>query len=54
MVDESKGDAGEKLGKPWWPEVETFLMFADARFRRNKGNYQKAFLEKERPRFTGA
>lgn len=45
-VDRSKGDLGEKKGKPWWPESETFLIFADARFRRNKGAYREAFLKK--------
>jgi len=42
----SEGDAGEKKGKPWWKDVRTFLLFADARFRRNKGRYREAFLEK--------
>jgi len=46
LVEESAGDAGEKRGKPWWKETETFLVFADARFRRNKGRYREAFLEK--------
>jgi len=46
LVDRSKGDAGEKQGKPWWDETETFLVFADARFRRNKASYREAFLEK--------
>lgn len=45
-VNASAGDAGEKKGKPWWPECETFLIFADSRFRRNKGEYQEAFLKK--------
>ncbi len=45
-VERSKGDAGEGKGKPWWPECETFLIFADARFRRNKGSYREAFLKK--------
>lgn len=44
LVAKGKGDQGS--GKPWWDETETFLLFADARFRRNKGNYRKAFLEK--------
>ncbi|HEX9244208.1 MAG TPA: molybdopterin-dependent oxidoreductase [Anaeromyxobacter sp.] len=48
LVDASEGDAGEKKGKPWWKETETFLLFADARFRRNKGDYRKAFLEQAR------
>jgi len=42
----SEGDAGEKRGKPWWKDVRTFLLFADARFRRNKGRYREAFLKK--------
>jgi len=42
----SEGDGGEKRGKPWWKSVRTFLLFADARFRRNKGRYREAFLEK--------
>ena len=45
-VAASKGDAGEKRGKPWWDQCETFLVFADARFRRNKGSYREAFLKK--------
>jgi complex iron-sulfur molybdoenzyme family reductase subunit alpha len=46
LVESSAGDAGEKKGKPWWKETETFLLFADARFRRNKAHYRDAFLEK--------
>jgi DMSO reductase family type II enzyme molybdopterin subunit len=46
LVEGSAGDAGEKKGKPWWKETETFLLFADARFRRNKGSYRDAFLKK--------
>ncbi|HEY6002674.1 MAG TPA: molybdopterin-dependent oxidoreductase [Anaeromyxobacter sp.] len=46
LVEQSAGDAGERNGKPWWKEIETFLLFADARFRRNKGRYREAFLEK--------
>jgi len=46
LVEQSAGDAGEGKGKPWWKETETFLLFADARFRRNKGRYREAFLEK--------
>ncbi len=42
----SRGDAGFEKGKPWWEQVQTFLLFADARFRRNKGRYREAFLEK--------
>ena len=48
MVTASASDEGEHRGKPWWPETETFLLFADARFRRNKAGYAKAFLEKAR------
>jgi anaerobic selenocysteine-containing dehydrogenase len=48
LVEASQGDAGEKKGKPWWKETETFLLFADARFRRNKADYRRAFLEKAR------
>ena len=46
LLETSAGDEGEKRGKPWWKETETFLVFADARFRRNKGPYRDAFLEK--------
>ncbi len=46
LVESSAGDAGEKRGKPWWKETDTFLLFADARFRRNKGRYREAFLER--------
>lgn len=46
LVERSAGDAGEKQGKPWWKEIETFLIFADSRFRRNKGGYRDAFLSK--------
>jgi len=46
LVSASEGDAGEKKGKPWWKECETFLLFADARFRRNKSDYRKAFLDR--------
>jgi DMSO reductase family type II enzyme molybdopterin subunit len=46
MLEESKNDEGFEKGKPYWTTVETFLLFADARFRRNKSEYQKAFLEK--------
>lgn len=42
----SKGDEGFSKGKPNWPESETFLLFADARFRRNKGPYRSSFLKK--------
>lgn len=46
MLDGFAGDANVGRGKNYWPEVETFLLFADARFRRNKGSYQAAFLKK--------
>jgi complex iron-sulfur molybdoenzyme family reductase subunit alpha len=46
LVARSEGDQGFQKGKPWWKETETFLLFADARFRRNKGRYRDAFLEK--------
>jgi complex iron-sulfur molybdoenzyme family reductase subunit alpha len=46
LIQQSEGDAGEKRGKPWWKDTETFLLFADARFRRNKGGYRDAFLRK--------
>ncbi|RMD46945.1 MAG: twin-arginine translocation signal domain-containing protein [Aquificota bacterium] len=36
-----------KDGKPYWDTVETFLIFGDSRFRRNKGaTYRNAFLKK--------
>ena len=42
-----KGSIGKKDGKPYWDTVETFLIFADSRFRRNKGDtYREAFLKK--------
>lgn len=53
LLEKSKGDAGEAHGKPWWPETETFLIFADSRFRRNKGHYKEAFLEKAKFLFYG-
>jgi len=47
MLSKSEGDKGIGHGKSYWNDVETFLLFADARFRRNKGSsYKKAFLEK--------
>lgn len=49
IVEKSKNDGGYKNtqdGKPWWDTVENFLLFADSRFRRNKGHYKKSFLEK--------
>ena len=48
VVAKGEGDAGYKNGKPWWKDTDTFLLFADARFRRNKGRYKDAFLEKAR------
>jgi complex iron-sulfur molybdoenzyme family reductase subunit alpha len=44
LVEASEGDQGK--GKPWWKACETFLLFADARFRRNKGDYREPFLDK--------
>lgn len=46
LLEQSKNDEGYTRGKPYWTTVENFLLFADSRFRRNKGNYKKAFLEK--------
>lgn len=46
LLEKGKNDAGYKSGKPYWTTVENFLMFADSRFRRNKGPYRKSFLEK--------
>ncbi len=46
LVDGAEGDQKFTQGKSWWKAVETFLVFADARFRRNKGHYKDAFLEK--------
>ena len=46
MLSKSKDDDGFQRGKSYWTELETFLIFADARFRRNKGSYKKSFLEK--------
>jgi DMSO reductase family type II enzyme molybdopterin subunit len=48
LLEQGKDDAGYQEGKPYWTTSETFLLFADARFRRNKGGYQKSFLEKAR------
>ena len=39
-------DEGVGKGKSYWDTVETFLIAADARFRRNKGGYRDAFLKK--------
>jgi complex iron-sulfur molybdoenzyme family reductase subunit alpha len=46
MLKEGKNDEGYLKGKPYWDTCETYLLFADARFRRNKGGYKDAFLEK--------
>ena len=46
LLDKGKNDEGYKEGKPYWTTVETFLLFADSRFRRNKGEYKEAFLDK--------
>lgn len=46
LLEKGKNDEGYKEGKPYWTTVENFLLFADSRFRRNKGHYQKSFLEK--------
>jgi complex iron-sulfur molybdoenzyme family reductase subunit alpha len=46
LLDQSANDQGAANGKPYWTTVETFLLFADARFRRNKGHYRDAFLKK--------
>lgn len=45
MLKDGKNDEGYKNGKPYWDTCETFLLFADARFRRNKGSYREAFLQ---------
>jgi DMSO reductase family type II enzyme molybdopterin subunit len=42
----AKNDDGVGKGKSYWETVETFLIAADARFRRNKGGYRDAFLRK--------
>jgi len=42
----AEGDEGVGKGKSYWDSIETFLLVADARFRRNKGGYREAFLEK--------
>jgi DMSO reductase family type II enzyme molybdopterin subunit len=46
LLEQGKNDERYKEGKPYWTTCETFLLFADSRFRRNKGDYKKAFLEK--------
>lgn len=45
-LKKAEGDAAFQNGKAYWNEVETFLLFADSRFRRNKGSYKQAFLKK--------
>jgi complex iron-sulfur molybdoenzyme family reductase subunit alpha len=45
MLQSGRNDEGYKNGKPYWDTCETFLLFADARFRRNKGSYKDAFLQ---------
>lgn len=46
MLEASKNDQGVGKGKSYWEAVETFVIVADSRFRRNKGNYREAFLKK--------
>ncbi len=46
LLEKSEGDQKYKDGKSYWNDSETFLIFADARFRRNKGGYRDAFLKK--------
>ncbi len=46
LLKVSANDEGYQKGKSYWTESETFLLFADARFRRNKGGYRDAFLKK--------
>jgi DMSO reductase family type II enzyme molybdopterin subunit len=46
LLAKSEGDQRYQNGKPYWTASENFLIFADARFRRNKANYQEAFLQK--------
>lgn len=45
LLKKSANDAGYTQGKPYWDITDTFLLFADARFRRNKGGYREAFLK---------
>ncbi len=46
LIKKSANDDGYLNGKPYWDTVETFLLFADSRFRRNKGDYKQNFLDK--------
>ena len=46
LLQKGKNDAGYTEGKPYWTTTDTFLLFADARFRRNKGQYKESFLQK--------
>ncbi len=46
QIKPAANDAGVGKGKSYWESVETFLIVADARFRRNKGGYRDAFLKK--------
>jgi complex iron-sulfur molybdoenzyme family reductase subunit alpha len=46
MLAKSKNDEGVGKGKSYWDTVETFLLVADSRFRRNKGGYREGFLKK--------
>ena len=46
LLKTSANDEGYQKGKSYWTNCETFLLFADARFRRNKGGYRDAFLKK--------
>jgi complex iron-sulfur molybdoenzyme family reductase subunit alpha len=45
LLKKSANDSGYTQGKPYWDTTKTFLLFADARFRRNKGSYKEAFLK---------
>lgn len=45
LLEKGKNDAGYKTGKPYWTTTENFLLFADSRFRRNKGSYRESFLK---------
>lgn len=46
LLAQTANDENYQKGKAYWTTVETFLLFADARFRRNKGHYKDAFLKK--------
>ena len=45
MLESYKGDANVGKGKSFWDSCDLFMIFADARFRRNKGHYKEAFLK---------